>query len=324
MLQLPFLVPLVIIEREDIMNKPIISVCIPTYNRANYLHHALQCILKQLKTSNLKKKIEIVISDNNSQDNTSQVVKKYSEEFKFISYRKNKKNIGIINTVKVAEFAHGEYVWFTSDDDWHISLSISTVLRIIEEFQPDAIISNLDLYSKDGDRILDPNLLRTKDNFFGGKKDFFHFLEGKFFLPIDWYLTTYSNTIVKTNIFRKNKSLFKKFSEGRFIFPHKYITFYTPEDMSIYVVAKSLIAFRADNRSFGVKDKNKFLIDWYKTLRIHYNSLYTFNKKYLSTKFSFLLYVKQSLRSLRLRFLLLFGIDISDFLVKYFYKKERN
>jgi len=51
-----------------------LSICIPTYNRAKELDECLSCIVPQIMD---KDSIEIVISDNNSDDNTEQIIQKH-------------------------------------------------------------------------------------------------------------------------------------------------------------------------------------------------------------------------------------------------------
>lgn len=303
----------------------LLSVCIPTFNRAKLLQECLTSIIRQFKSKNVYANVEIVISNNNSPDHTEKIVRRFQKKYKNIRYFRNIKNIGTANTIKVASYARGKYIWFFSDDDWHKKNSIATVIKVIKEKRPDLILCNLDLYSKNGKHIQDANLLRIGSrDFYGKKREFFHFLEDKFFLPIDWYLTAYSNTIMKKEVIAKNYPILDKYKGKRFVFPQKYFTFFTSNNFLINVIAKPIINFRADNRSFGPRDKKEFLVDWYKTLKIHYDKIYEINKKYISWKFTFLLFIKQFLRSVRLKFLLLFSIDISDFLIKYFYKKTKN
>jgi len=55
--------------------KPLLSICIPTYNRAEYLAKSLDTLvcLPEFNSS----EVEVVISDNASTDNTQEVAKKY-------------------------------------------------------------------------------------------------------------------------------------------------------------------------------------------------------------------------------------------------------
>ena len=55
--------------------QPLLSICIPTYNRAEYLEGALKNIVTD---SAFDSRVEVIISDNASTDNTQEVGKKYS------------------------------------------------------------------------------------------------------------------------------------------------------------------------------------------------------------------------------------------------------
>src|SRR5215216_4801701 len=60
-----------------------ISVIIPTYNRATLLRKALQSIVKQTLS---KKEFEVIVIDNNSTDNTAEVVSQYAYNWNNLKY----------------------------------------------------------------------------------------------------------------------------------------------------------------------------------------------------------------------------------------------
>lgn len=98
--------------------KYLLSICIPTYNRAGYLKNCLDSIVVQLDDKRLNNLVEIVVSDNASEDNTRELVKKYQNNFDDIKYFRNEKNLGfdgnVINSVLKAS---GKYCWHLGDDD---------------------------------------------------------------------------------------------------------------------------------------------------------------------------------------------------------------
>lgn len=101
------------------MNSPLLSICIPTYNRAQYLDDSLLNIGLQFdKNQELIEKVEVVVSDNASPDNTADIVHKYQKKYKNIKYFRNNTNLGpdknYINSVLKAG---GEYGWIIGDDD---------------------------------------------------------------------------------------------------------------------------------------------------------------------------------------------------------------
>ena len=87
--------------------QPILSICIPTYNRADVLDLCLTSIVQNKAFS---EEIEVVISDNNSTDNTSSIALKYIEKYQNVFYNRNSQNIGAEkNFIKVLELANGKF-----------------------------------------------------------------------------------------------------------------------------------------------------------------------------------------------------------------------
>lgn len=70
---------------------PLISLCIPTYNRGNYLKRCIESIIVQEEFRNGT--VEIVISDNASDDNTQEIVREYAEKYHNIIYSRNEVNV---------------------------------------------------------------------------------------------------------------------------------------------------------------------------------------------------------------------------------------
>ena len=102
-----------------------LSICIPTYNRAQHLSNCLQSLISMRKPKGFQ--FEICISDNGSNDNTKEIVDKAKEDID-INYRKNKSNLGIArNFLKVVSMAKGEFVWLIGDDDLLLPHALDTL-----------------------------------------------------------------------------------------------------------------------------------------------------------------------------------------------------
>jgi glycosyltransferase involved in cell wall biosynthesis len=108
---------------------PILSICIPTYNRSSFLNEALASILENMEDLNT---MEVIISDNNSTDNTQDIVRYYQDELQ-IRYHKNDSNLGAVNNLfKAVSLASGRYVWLFSDDEVMVNGSINYLLHFLE------------------------------------------------------------------------------------------------------------------------------------------------------------------------------------------------
>lgn len=91
--------------------QPLVTVLVPTYNRALYLKESIDSILVQDYPN-----FEILVLDNNSTDNTSAIVSTYNDTR--IKYVKNSRNLGIIgNHNEGLRLARGEFIHLFSDDD---------------------------------------------------------------------------------------------------------------------------------------------------------------------------------------------------------------
>jgi glycosyltransferase involved in cell wall biosynthesis len=93
------------------VNSPILSICLPTFQRAIGLKNALDSI--SLLDDNV---LEIVVSNNASTDDTGKIIA--LNEKKITTYNKNTENIGPnLNIIKVASLSRGQYFMFLSDED---------------------------------------------------------------------------------------------------------------------------------------------------------------------------------------------------------------
>jgi glycosyltransferase involved in cell wall biosynthesis len=108
----------------------ILSICIPTYNRAKYLNNCLKNLLPQVL--NFKDEVEIIIIDNNSTDETNSIVKIYTKEYPYIKYQKNDFNLGYTgNQILAYTLPMGFYTAFLSDDDVYLDTLIYRLLPIL-------------------------------------------------------------------------------------------------------------------------------------------------------------------------------------------------
>jgi acetyltransferase-like isoleucine patch superfamily enzyme/glycosyltransferase involved in cell wall biosynthesis len=109
--------------------QPLISICIPTFNRAGDLERCLESIYSQIGDHSL---FEIFISNNASTDHTEDIVTKYMREFSNITYWRNSENIGGDQNIAVTmQKSKGKYILLHGDDDFFNPGILNKILGII-------------------------------------------------------------------------------------------------------------------------------------------------------------------------------------------------
>lgn len=128
---------------------PKLSICIATYNRAEFLGATLQSIIEQVTDD-----CEIVVSDNASTDDTEAVVASYALRYEQLYYVRQPVNTGLdCNFDRAVMYAQGEYCWLMSDDDL---VRPGAVARIAQELRVDLslILANIEYRNADMSKIL--------------------------------------------------------------------------------------------------------------------------------------------------------------------------
>ena len=110
----------------------LLSVCIPTYNRAKSLANCLNSIkIAQKFVCNTE--VEVCISDNASDDNTKEIVQRFQKDIK-IKYLRNNDNLGFArNAIKTVSSASGEFSWLIGDDDLITPNAFQKISKIIQD-----------------------------------------------------------------------------------------------------------------------------------------------------------------------------------------------
>lgn len=120
-------------------NNTFLSICILTFNRAEKLNNLLINIREQIKDFDNKNKIEILIGDNYSTDNTEEIVNNNRIHFNDIKFKycKPSTNIGFDrNCDFLYRNACGKYVWFMGDNVILKDDAISIVYNLLLKHKP--------------------------------------------------------------------------------------------------------------------------------------------------------------------------------------------
>lgn len=113
----------------NLVERPLLSICISTYNRAEWLSVGLRNLERMIPVP--MPEVEIFVCDNTSTDQTTDVVQPYIGRSDF-KYLRNESNVGMLGNLRVtAHNASGRYIWILGDDDLAIPGSIEKILSII-------------------------------------------------------------------------------------------------------------------------------------------------------------------------------------------------
>lgn len=117
--------------------RPLVTVQICTYNRAELLPKAIDSILSQNYEN-----IEIIILDDASTDKTAELMENYVSKNSKIKYYRNDKNLGITSSRnKILTLSGGRYLAvLDSDDYWTNPNKIGEQVKFLEENPEYALI----------------------------------------------------------------------------------------------------------------------------------------------------------------------------------------
>lgn len=115
-------------------SQPLLSIAIPTYNRAKELAAALASVFAQIDAAGADAGcVEVVVCSNGSTDDTDAVVRRY-EQRPQLRYFVNDRNYGIDENIRrVVRHSRGEFVRLLSDDDMLVPGSIAALLGTLRD-----------------------------------------------------------------------------------------------------------------------------------------------------------------------------------------------
>jgi len=240
-----------------------LSICIPTYNRANYLSLLIDSIINQANGNN-RDDIQICVSDNCSNDNTKSLIEHFAKEGKVeIVLNINEKNIGPdLNYLKSIEIASGEYCWLMGSDDIIKEGALNLILTEIEK-QSEIAIFLANRIDCDKDMIFFHNKKWLKNDIkdividFNFNKDIIYYLNQCD--SIGGVFSYLSSIIVKRDDWKKIE-YDDSFTGTAFSHVFMLLSILTNGKKMKYI-EEPIVYCRGGNDSFQENAKQRFLID---------------------------------------------------------------
>lgn len=200
------------------MNRPILTVLIPTRNRVKQLSETLESFSNILKNSKHASDIEIAVVDNFSKDDVKEVVDLALEKCKNsvnIKYYKHKKSRSSAeeSMSHAVRFCAGEYIWCFGDDDIPKDNCFDTIIPVIKKNLFRFILLNMDLRIE-GEEIIDYIKSTSRVVKFKKGRDLFY----------DFGLVS-ATTTLSCLLFKKEDfdiDVFKKYSKVSKIYSHSF------------------------------------------------------------------------------------------------------
>ncbi len=131
-----------------------ISVCIATFNGSKYIKEQLASILNQLTVYD-----EVIISDDQSTDNTLAIIKSFNDP-RIKIFEDKKFGSPIFNFENAIKKATGEYIFLSDQDDVWLPNKVKVMVEALHKH--DLVISNA--------LIADESLNIVKDSYFEWRK----------------------------------------------------------------------------------------------------------------------------------------------------------
>jgi abequosyltransferase len=255
------------------MSNILLSICIPTYNRADLLFNNLNQIDKQLKNLPSHFSVEIIIQDNNSEDNTLLLANQFKQKDNRFKFFTNNYNIGAENNFALCiDRSIGEYIWVLSDDDFILDNKLNSILDLLYTHKPDFVYMNNFWYAEDFNVNEIPNNNEFK---------FKNYINNiAFLIKINYWITFVSSGIFKRSNLADSFD-YKKYLGSNLIHVYWFLSSVLNSKLSIHI-ENVMIACKANNNSLNYNVFETFCINFRKMLKETFN-YYKIEEKVLSS-----------------------------------------
>ncbi len=175
-----------------------LSIILPTYNIEKHILQTVKSITEQTY-----KNLEIIVIDDNSSDETLNIIKEIASNDDRIKIFRNKKNIGPGPSRNLGiKKSTGYYITFMDHDDWQNLDRYEKMIQQIEDDGTDLCLSYAKDFIEDGEKFVDTGYPKFETGVINFKKErskFFH----SFFPP--W------SKIYKADLIKKNNIKFAEY-----------------------------------------------------------------------------------------------------------------
>lgn len=118
-----------------------LTFAIPTFNRAAKVLRLLKQLDAELGAPGLSGVVDVLVSDNCSEDNTEALVTAFKPKTYSLKYVRQPRNLGFDGNIAfLYDNASSDYVWFFSDDDVLLPGAPGRVYEVLKKAKPDVLL----------------------------------------------------------------------------------------------------------------------------------------------------------------------------------------
>lgn len=200
----------------EMQQEEVVSIIIPAYNVENYIVRTIESCVNQTY-----KKVEILIVDDGSLDNTSRVIQEYMLKDDRIKYF-YQENSGVSKARnKGISHANGKYIVFLDSDDWLDKDAIEYLIYYQEKYKKYFITVNRQCIELDGKILKEKNKIFNEEiKILDVEELLENFIENNYSVSSSCY-KLYSRDILLKNEIRFKENIFHG-EDGLFVFEYLF------------------------------------------------------------------------------------------------------
>lgn len=205
-----------------------ISVCIATYNGEKYIKEQIDSILIQLSDND-----EIIISDDNSTDNTLKILESLKDDRVKVYINDNNNGVGLTyNFENALKKATGDYIFLSDQDDVWMPNKVQLCVKYLESY--DLVVTNCTL--------VDENLNQVNHSYFAlnnSKQGFFKNL----------YRSSYLGSCLAFD--RRILNIVLPFPSNLKLYHDWWIGFIADSEFKVYFIEQPLMLYRRHSNNMS-------------------------------------------------------------------------
>lgn len=229
--------------------KPLLSICIPAYNRPQILEESLINCIHQIEKNNFQELVEIVVVDDSTHSPSNTMIAPYVQKHPYISYHKNEKNLGWINTVTHIKKSHWEYILLIADDDVLTAHALEYIVWKIRSNEFDFMLHQ-PVFSEH----INIHITQQSDYYkvYQGFNELLSYIahSWKTYQQLVSYFSFYSSVVVRASYLLDALENTNQDALRTNYFPHEFINYYNLQDKNILFTEHTLVIWRLLNESY--------------------------------------------------------------------------